>query len=441
MAGSGFQFPISTSRKEHRRSVVADARGDSLIGAHRHNPTYAQCTGSGDQPLRVLHLVSTFAVKTDTKWLYQLLKRLPRDRLASSIACMYGGGEMRAAFEQAGFATFDLQAARSLDPLGLWRLLRLIRRVRPHIVHTHLLRADLYGGLAARLAGVPIVLTTQYALYPYSRVTQRACDNLLDRMCRSLASHALAVCEAVRQDLIVRLGWPAERVHTIRTGLDFSAWRPDPQARQTLREQWAVPKDGIVIMTVARLSREKGLDVLVDAAARVRTQCPQARFVLVGSGPLEQSLARQIRDRGLEETVRLAGFHTDVASVLSAADVFVLPSYSEGMPNAVLEAFAAGLPVVASAVGGLVEAVDHERTGLLVPAGDAAALAEAVSRLIQDPSLARTLAQAGVAVARERFSIDKVAAEYAALYASLGASRPGMPPASVTVDGRGVTVS
>lgn len=332
---------------------------------------------------------------------------------------MYGGGGMRDRFERAGIPTFDLRAGRAIDPVGLWRLVRLMRRIRPHIVHTHLLRADLYGGLAARLAGVPVVLTSQYAVFPYSRVRSRMSDPVLDRVCRGLASDALAVSEAVRRDLISRVGWDAERTHTIRTGLDFTAWRPDPRARQQLRARWDIPDAAPVMMTVARLSREKGLDVLIEAAGIVRQRHPDARFVLVGDGPLEGNLAEQIRRRGLHDTVRLAGFHADVPSVLSAADVFVLPSYMEGMPNAVLEAFAARLPVVASAVGGLAEVIEHERTGLLIPPGDAGGLSAAVCRILDERELAGRLAKAGAERARERFSIQRVTDEYESLYRKL----------------------
>jgi glycosyltransferase involved in cell wall biosynthesis len=286
-------------------------------------------------------------------------------------------------------------------------------------VHTHLLRADLYGGLAARLAGVPVILTTQYAIFPYARAIKRGCDGLLDRMCRGLATDALCVSEAVRQDLTGRVGWSAIDTHTVRTGFDFDAFHPEPDARSRLRNRWSVPENSPLVMTVARLSREKGLETLLEAADAVRRKNSSVRFVLVGEGPLGETLAEQIRERHLQEHVRLAGFQPDIPSMLSAADVFVLPSYMEGMPNALLEAFAAGLPVIASAVGGLCEAIDSERTGLLVPARDPLALASAISRLLEDPLLARTIANAGTAAARERFSIDTVAGEYAALYTRL----------------------
>jgi len=371
------------------------------------------------EPIRVLHVVSTFAIKTDTIWLSQLLSRCSRERLDSSIACMYGGGPMQRRFSDLGVPTFQLHAPRGISPSGLWQLLRLVRRVRPQVLHTHLLRADLYGGLAGRLSGVPVVLTSQYALFPCARAVKRRSDRVLDRLCRLFATDALAVSEAVRRDLIDRVGWPSDRVHTVRTGLDFDAWPSNLPVGMQWRKSWGIDTDSPLIVTVARLSYEKGLEVLVEAAALVSSEFPNARFLIVGEGPAAGSLAEQIAQLDLKGVVHLAGFHQDVPSILSAADLFVLPSHMEGLPNAVLEAFAAGLPVVASAVGGLPEAVEHERTGLLVPPGDAPALAAAVCRLLREPQFARLVARQGSQAAREKFSLQRVARIYAALYEEL----------------------
>ena len=358
-----------------------------------------------ERPVRILHFVSTFAGKTDTRWLVQLLGALDDDRFESHIAAMYGPEAVRTAFEQAGAQTYTINAPRAVSPLALWRCWRLIRRVRPDIVHTHLLRSDLYGAAAARLAGVPAVLTSKYALGQYSRATRR------------LSTHALAVSEAVRSDLVERLGWDAQRVSTIHTGYDFEAAPTiDPEARARLRALWSVPLAAPVVVALARLSYEKGLDVLIRAARLVRRQIPEARFVIAGEGPLRAELERLISELDLTGTVLLAGWQPDVRAVLSAADLFAMPSHMEGMPNAVLEAHAAELPVVASAVGGLVEVVEHEVTGLLVPPADPEALAAALLRLISDQRLARRMAADGRQRAAERFGLAPVTRRYEELY-------------------------
>ena len=395
----------------------------------------------GCKRIRLLHLVSTFAVKTDTKWLYQLMGRLPRDRFEPAIACMYGGGEMMQHFAGLGVQTWNLAAPGGMSPLAVWRAYRLIRSFDPQIVHTHLLRADLYGGLAARLAGVPVVLSTAYALGAYSRDKIRRLDGVLDRMCRAVATDGLAVSDAVRSDLIERLRWPAERVSTIHTGITFRGAeeaacevRPSEceSERVRIRDAWHVPNGSPLVLTVARLSYEKGLDVLIDAAAHVRDHVPDARYVVVGDGPLRDTLQRRITAAGLENVVRLVGFRKDISTILSAADLFVLPSLSEGMPNAVLEAYAAGLPVVTTSAGGLSEAVAHEVSGLLVSPGNAEALATAITRVLQDETLRCRLMHDGQAWARKRFSIERIVDQYAEFYERLYAERAGVSQARLS---------
>ncbi len=377
--------------------------------------------------MRILHLVSTFEVKTDTKWLYRLLGRLDRSRFESAIACFYEGGLMMERFSALGMPAFNFNVPGRASPAALGRVLGLIRAYRPQVVHTHLLRADLYGGLAARLAGVPVVLSTAYALGDYRRDKVRRVDDFLDRVCRRLATDLLAVSEAVREDRIRRLRWPSDRVHTIHTGIEFPATADDGSARTRIRHEWGIPDRSPLVLAVARLSYEKGIDILIEAAAAIHRQLPAARFVVVGDGPLRDNLVVRIRSMGIEGVVQLAGFREDVETVLPAGDLFVMPSLMEGMPNALLEAHVAGLPVVASSVGGLAEAIEHERSGLLVPPRDPAALAAAIVRILNDEPLRRRLAHDGREFARQRFAVELVARRYEDLYEKLYRARCARP--------------
>jgi glycosyltransferase involved in cell wall biosynthesis len=366
-------------------------------------------------PHRVLHLVSTFAPKTDTRWLLQIARHLDRRRFDLHAACFYEGGEIQRRLSDCGVATHNFAVASACDPRAITRAAKLIRQIGPDLVHTHLLRADLLGGIAARWAGVPVVLTTAYAVGDFRRAVRRASDPLLDAACRLLPTHVLAVSDAVRQDCLTRLGWPADRVRTIRTGIDPPD-AVDPAEVARVRSEWCDAGERLVL-TVARLSYEKGVDVLIDAAAAIADRA--ARFVVVGDGPQRDALQRRIDRLGLFGRVRLAGFRDDVWPCLAAADIVAMPSLMEGLPNALLEAMAIGRPIVATRVGGIPEAIESGVNGLLVEPGDATALADGVRTLLCDADLALRLGEAAAATVRERFLARDVVAQYASWYESL----------------------
>lgn len=377
------------------------------------------------QPIRVLHLVSTFALKTDTKWLVQLADHLERDRIELSAACFYGGGPIQDALNERGIPSVNLNVRSPLDPRAAIRAARFIAsgggrpdaRARPFdVVHTHLLRADFFGGAAARLARVPVVISTVYALGAYRRQRRRLADPLLDALCRQWPTALVAVCDAVRDDCR-RRGWPPERVHTIHTGV-AAPKAIDERRVAEFRVQWS-PDGRPVVLTIARLSYEKGVEVLIEAAALLRRTHPTVRVVVIGEGPQRAALEQRIARLGPGDVVRLAGFTPHVWEALSAADVFCLPSHSEGLPNALLEAMAVGRPVVATRVGGVPEVVAQGIDGLLTPPGDAAAMAAAIGLLLTDRPLARRLGEAARHTIERCFSAREAARQYAALYEQL----------------------
>lgn len=367
---------------------------------------------------RVLHLVSTFAAKTDTKWLVQIARHLDRARFELSAACCYGGGPVECELRSLGVTTHNLDTPGEWDVRAIGRASALFARVRPDIVHTHLLRADLFGGLAARWAGVPVIVSTAYAVGDYRRAVRRRSDGVLDAVCGLLPTHVLAVSDAVRRDCVERLGLAPSRVRVIHTGIDPPDSVDANAVRRVRAELGARPGDRL-ILAVARLSYEKGIEVLIDAAAIVRTRHATARFAVLGDGPLRGALQTRINRLGLGECVRLAGFCEDVWPALAAADVVCMPSLMEGMPNALLEAMALARPVVASDVGGIPEAIVDGVSGLLSPPGDAGELAGRLCRALADPDWASALGRAARVELERRFLARDVVARYAQWYESL----------------------
>jgi glycosyltransferase involved in cell wall biosynthesis len=336
----------------------------------------------------------------------------------------WGPGPLRGAVEAVGADYVELRHVRR--PLSLWRdllglleLVRLLRRVRPQIVHANSSKAGVLGRVAAVVARVPIRIFTVHgwAFAAYSGSVSRV-YLWADRLMRPLTTRIVCVAENER-----RLGLAAgtctdARTVVIRNAVDVAA---APQA--------ALEGDPPVLVTVGRFSYPKDFVTLVQALARLPAGSFRAR--VLGDGPDRPPIEAEIARHGLAGAVELTGEVDDVAEQLAEADVFVLSSRSEGLPISVLEAMAAGLPVVASAVGGLPELVEEDETGTLVPAGDADALAAALQRLIEDPERRRRLGRAGRARAEARFDLPRFRDAHLDLYASLlGEGDPAAEPSA-----------
>jgi len=369
----------------------------------------------------LVHFVSSFEVKSDTKWLVQLARHLDEGFDLSAV-CFYGDGPIQEQLEALGVSTFNLQTRNEFDPRAVLRARRILADLNCDIVHTHLLRADLYAGAAARWAGVKTILSTVYAMGQYRRAKRRRSDHVLDIACTALPTHVVAVANAVKQDCIQRLNMKSEDISVIHTGIDAPP-RMDPAAAAALRREWGVAPHTPLIVTAARLSYEKGVDTLIHAAAVLRQTYPQVRIVVVGEGPFRADLETLIRAHQLRDVVQLDGFHENVWPALAAADIVCMPSKSEGMPNALLEAMVIGKPIVATRAGGIPEAVESERSALLVQPEDPRDLAAALGRLVVNREFGQKLGEVAQRVVQARFSAKRAVADYALLYRRLLAER------------------
>ena len=314
------------------------------------------------------------------------------------VVAAYGPGPLLEAARQAGARAVALEHVRR--PLSPWRDLRgllelvaLFRRERPDILHANSSKAGVLGRLAAVMAGVPIRIFTVHG-WAFSAHTgfASALYERAERAMRPLTTVTICVAESERAAGIATRACDPERTVVIRNGVDADV-------TVTTSRDGAVP----TVVAVGRLQRPKDPVTLARALGRLRASFSA---VIVGEGPERQRLEVEIRRLGLERAVVLAGDRSDVADLLARADIFVLSSTSEGMPLSILEAMAAELPVVASAVGGVPEAVEDGDTGLLVPPHDPVPLAAALERLLADPALRRRLGASGRARVREHFGLE-----------------------------------
>jgi glycosyltransferase involved in cell wall biosynthesis len=300
---------------------------------------------------------------------------------------------------------------------GRWRALRrlagMLRDIRPDIVHAHNFLAHRFTALAALAAGrPPIVFTKHGAGAPGGGPG----GWLHRRLARTTQMVAVS-----RESLALLDRWrpPGSRPAIyIPNGIALARCQSSLD-RRVVRSKNGWPEGALLAVMVARLAEPKDHSTLLRAWTVVRSRIPSAILLVVGDGPLRTTIESAINTMGLHEAVLMLGERHDIPEILRAADVFVLSSQSEGMPVTILEAMGAGLPVIASDVGGVAEVVEHGRTGWLAPAGSPEALAQAVMEMAADPDRAAAMGAAGLARARERFDLPAVLAAYERVYAEV----------------------
>jgi len=296
------------------------------------------------------------------------------------------------------------------------RLARLCKQAEAAILHANTPRTNLYAALAGRMAKVPVVWHCRNLLEPGMRDTDRWFAWLPDRIiCNSDAIAARFAGSRWR-----------DRVLTVMNGVDLTEYRPDLSGAAVRAELgWASRP---IVAAISRLDPEKGHDVLLEAMRRLATRCPDARLVIAGRAAVDPAgrhaaLQRRIESLGLGAAVRLVGFRRDIPALLAAADVCVLPAEAEACGRVLLEAMAMAKPVVATASGGTPEIVQDGVTGILVPPGDAGAVAAALENLLRDPGRAGSMGAAGRDRAVAHFTIEAHAENTMRAYAELLAAR------------------
>lgn len=327
----------------------------------------------------------------------------------SVSAVLFNEGRLASELRQLGIDVTVVDEARQGAISILAFLTQFLRDRQIDLVHTHRYKDTVLGTIAAKLAGVPHVIRTVHGLREpmrgWDHLKFRVYETLDAMMLRCFADRVIAVSNRMAGTLKDE-GYRPALVTSIHNGIDLRKVMAMRRPQDMTREL-GVDDGTIVFGTVGRLSPVKGHDTFLRAARLILDQEPGARFVIAGGGPLEQQLAELASGLGIDHACRFLGPRADVYDLMSAMDVFVLPSLNEGIPMAVLEAMAVGTPVVASAVGGLPEVVRDRVTGLLVPPADERALADACLELARDRELARRLATEGRRVVEGEFSRDR----------------------------------
>ena len=391
---------------------------------------------SAEQTLDVLEVYYEPTPAGQTRHVAALVQALARhghritvvlpDRLVS--AQTPAGRQAIWAEKQTGIRLVPLRMQKSLWPLqSVWALARLVRQTKPQIVHVHSLEAGLCGRATSWLASVayhggPRLIYTPQTI-DIRRAQWHGLYRGLERLLAAITDVTISVNEADRGRLL-RWGLSPCQVVTIPNGIEIEAL--DDARASEMRRSLGLDPDRPLVMQVARLSTQKNPLAFVEGAALIAQQHPKAQFAMLGQGPLQEAVAARIQHLGMQKHVHLLGWREQARRLMAAADVITLTSRWEGLPYSLLEAMAAAKPIVTTSVNGCPEAVEHGRTGYLVPPDDPAAWAKRVIELLEDPARAAKMGQAGRERAQERFALPKTVAQIEALYRDLACATQGM---------------
>ena len=382
--------------------------------------------------IRITRIIARLNIGGPAVHIADLMAGLDPERFESHLITGRPGpgeGDMGYLIEQKGLPppTVLHTLERSLHPVRdlqtVRKLVPILRQQQPHIVETHTAKAGFVGRVAARLAGVPVVLHVfhGHVFYGYFGTLQTRAFIGIERLLARWTDRLITLSPAQYGDIahVYRVA-PPSKVVVVPLGLDlrpFAAARP--AGRSIGRAALGIPPGAPLVGFVGRLTPVKNPALFVALAQRVLLSVPDARFVMVGDGELRADVEKQIADLGLSDRIALAGWQKEMPPVYAALDALVLPSLNEGTSVTAIEAMATGVPVVATAVGGMPDLVADERTGLLAPSGDVEALACCVVRVLCEPEWARSLALAGQESVLARFGVERLVGDMESLYTTL----------------------
>jgi glycosyltransferase involved in cell wall biosynthesis len=316
--------------------------------------------------------------------------------------------------EGAGIPVHPIPIRSSFDPVAVSGMVRLFLRKKVDVVNTHSGIDSWVASMAAKIAGVPLLLRTRHISVP----VRRGWYNLIYRW----PDGYVTTGEMIREHLIA-VGIPADRVVSIPTGVDVGRFSPDVPG-DAVRAEFGVGGGEPLVSVIGVLRSWKRHDIFLEAVRLLRAKGSPVRALIVGEGPQRERIAGDIAGKGLSGAVRMTGYRKDIPEIVAASDVIVLPSDRfEGVPQVLLQALAMGRAVVASPIGGIPEVVHHETTGLLCPAGQPSAFAEAIARLLVEPHLRARLGEAGRELVLSRYSATAMCERTEAFYERLVAAK------------------
>ena len=366
--------------------------------------------------MKIFYLITDLEPGGAENLLLEFCKYISKEEFDISVGYLKGKGGLKKIFKKAGIRVFDLNMRTRIDVFCLLRLAGFIKSEKFDIVHTHLIDADIFGFFAAKIAGIRRIVSTKHNTDDFRK--KRTIPMLLDTFVGNKVSMNIAVSNSVREFLIKYQKIKPEKIEVVYNGINIEKFLPRKNKEKAKTGLGLNPKDHVIGL-IGRFEKQKGHVYLVEAASKIISDIENVHLVFLGEGSLKKSIQGEVERLKLKSQVTFLNLREDVAAVLNAMDILVLPSLWEGLGMVLLEAMAAGVPVLASDVDGIREAVVNNQTGILVPPADSGKLAEQVLALLKDEYLRCTLSKNGRDFVEEKFNINKFVNKMESIYQQL----------------------
>lgn len=367
------------------------------------------------QKIRALHLVEDLKIGGAERVIADIAAGLDKKNFEVSVLCVTRGGEIADELKEQGIEVKILGIFSYHNPINVLKLARLLKKAKPDIVHTHGYFASVIGRIAAKIAGILILINHVHSTYWEYRKRHILMERFL-----SLFTHKIICCSKAVEDFVRG----QERINPAKTVVIYNGVDEDRfttyKNTSSIKAQLGIDSGESVVGTVSSLTPHKGHKYLFQAAPMILGVCAHTKFLIVGDGILREKLEEQIKNLNLASAVIFTGTKKNIPEILSAMDIFVLPSCSrEGLGISIIEAMAVEKPVVASDIGGIPEVVKNGETGFLVPPRNPEALAQAIIDLLQNPRKAKALGKKGRTRFQEKFTNERMLSEVESLYEAL----------------------
>lgn len=367
------------------------------------------------RPIRILYIHHTFRNQSGSFLLWNIAKRIDRKKYKVFAVCLREGGPYESKLKAIGVEVKNFDMKSLLDVRIIFSLVRYIKQNGIDIVETAVFPSDVYGRISAKLAGVPIIISTMHRVEDHKQEPIYRALFFADTLTMSLTTRLIAVSRAGKRYLVSWHKIQPKKISVIYNGLDADDYKLSID-RDEYKAALGIDRDIPTIVFVGRLVELKGVSFLLKAAASILKDGVSVQFVLAGDGPLKERLIEEARVLGISEHVHFIGFRKDIPKILSITDILVVPSLWEGLPLTVLEAMFAGKAIIATRVGGIPEAITDGECGILICPRDVNAISDGILRLIKNPEKRKQLGDNAKQKAMQYFGVERMVNEYTNIY-------------------------